>query len=404
MPFPIATADRILPLPRNGEKSFRWRRDKLHKASLHSLSLSLSARLNFVRIIHTASHCILLFCLCVDLYPHIEEEHIIEYGCLAKSMDIPADVASHSAATLTFERVPDAERRAFQATLYPIFEEDEKNKGLTIPQYNYRSILVAAKKSDGTVVGAFRAETGWNELHVVLLAVNPDCRVRGTGTALMQYAEHVARTQLGCHRMRVDVFDWQPRAFFEDMGFSVFGVQEDFPHGHTRYLLQKVWGAEPSAAPMHGYARAATDLTIDTWDDPEGEATLQKWYDSDTVARTAASPHPVHAATPSYFALKVSHSNGTFAAGVALMVVWNELHINLLAVAPSGQRRGVGTAILAKLNEVAREHHCDCIGLETSGWQGRPFYERNGFTCFSTQHGVPEGFERFRLVRRVPSE
>lgn len=305
------------------------------------------------------------------------------------------------AVELRYERLPEEERRAFHVSLYPIFEEDERNQGLTLPPYNYRCVTVAARTADGSIAGGLRAETAWNELHVRAVAANPECRVAGTGTALLQHAEQLCRGELNCNRLRVDCFDWQPRAFFEDMGYVVFGVQEDFPHGHTKYLMEKVWPAAEASSGVHGYGKAATCLSIGEWDAVECAEALRTWVDADTVTRTASSPHPVPAPDPTLFALRVTYADGTFAAGVVCLVIWNELHVNMFAVATAGQRRGVGSAVLARLNEVAREQHCEYIGLETSGWQGRPFYEKNGFTCFSTQDGVPTGHLRYRLYRRV---
>lgn len=315
-------------------------------------------------------------------------------------------MTERAAPELRYERVPEEERRAFHVSLYPIFEEDERRQGITIPPYNYRCITVAARTADGQIAGGLRAETAWNELHVTALAANPACRVPGTGVALMKHAEELCRRELQCNRIRLDCYDWQPRAYFEDMGYTVFGVQEDFPHGHTKYFLQKVWAAEASgegavAAAVHGYAKAATDVSVAEWEATECADALRDWMNADTVARTASTPHPVAPLAPSLFALRVTYADGSFAAGVVCLLQWNELHVNLFAVATSGQRRGVGSAILAKLDEVAREEHREYIGLETSEWQGRPFYEKNGFTCFSTQEGVPTGFMRYRLFRRV---
>ena len=48
-----------------------------------------------------------------------------------------------------------------------------------------------------------------------------------------------ARGKSGCAGMQVDTFGFQAQPFYERMGFTVFGVQPNFPPGHRCVYLRK---------------------------------------------------------------------------------------------------------------------------------------------------------------------
>jgi hypothetical protein len=45
----------------------------------------------------------------------------------------------------------------------------------------------------------------------------------------------------GCIGSFLDTFSFQARPFYEKQGYTVFGRIENFPKGHTRFLLSKRW-------------------------------------------------------------------------------------------------------------------------------------------------------------------
>jgi GNAT superfamily N-acetyltransferase len=55
--------------------------------------------------------------------------------------------------------------------------------------------------------------------------------------------------------------------------------------------------------------------------------------------------------------------------------------INALIVAHNAQGKGIGTALMQKAEELAREEHAHKIWLDTGkGWQAEPFYLKLGYT------------------------
>lgn len=76
---------------------------------------------------------------------------------------------------------------------------------------------------------------GW--LFVHNLWVHGDLRGRGIGRDLMAQAERRA-VALGCHSAWLDTFSFQAPAFYQKLGYEVFGVLE-YPPEHKRFFLKK---------------------------------------------------------------------------------------------------------------------------------------------------------------------
>ena len=103
---------------------------------------------------------------------------------------------------------------------------------------DFRPLTLAARDAGGALIGGLVGETGWRWLHVDLLWIADSHRGRGIGRALLAKAEEEARVR-GCRPVYLDTFDFQARPFYERLGYSVFGVQEDYPPGHRRFYLAK---------------------------------------------------------------------------------------------------------------------------------------------------------------------
>ena len=63
--------------------------------------------------------------------------------------------------------------------------------------------------------------------------------------------------------------------------------------------------------------------------------------------------------------------------GIGAIVVGNS-ELRACYVAPSAARRGVGTALVAKIEDIAREHRLDHLQLESS-ITAEPFYSALGY-------------------------
>ncbi|MGD0433343.1 MAG: GNAT family N-acetyltransferase [Acetobacteraceae bacterium] len=90
----------------------------------------------------------------------------------------------------------------------------------------------------GAVSGGLWGCTVYSWLVISMLFVPEAQRRRGIGSALVCAAEAEARTR-GCIGMQVDTFGFQAQPFYEGLGFTVFGVQPNFPPGHRCVFLRK---------------------------------------------------------------------------------------------------------------------------------------------------------------------
>jgi GNAT superfamily N-acetyltransferase len=90
----------------------------------------------------------------------------------------------------------------------------------------------------GAVIGGLCARTAYGWLIIQMLFVPAELRGRGVGSILVRAAEAYARDH-GCAGMQVDTFSFQAQPFYERLGFTVFGVQEDFPPGYHCIYLRK---------------------------------------------------------------------------------------------------------------------------------------------------------------------
>lgn len=124
----------------------------------------------------------------------------------------------------------DALRRAIAAPLLAF------NEALAGPS-GHHTLGLAVRDADGVVCGGLWGATGHGWLYTQMLAVPADCRRQGLGRELMLAAEAEARLR-GCANAWVDT-QFGALAFYERLGYTVFGELPDCPQGFTRSFLKK---------------------------------------------------------------------------------------------------------------------------------------------------------------------
>lgn len=102
----------------------------------------------------------------------------------------------------------------------------------------YVPLKVFARNEMGVLVGGLLGETFWNWLHVDDLWVHESYRQAGVGKQLMARAEAEA-IQRGCLHAYLDTLDFQAPDFYHKLGYTIWGVLDDFPPGHQRIFLKK---------------------------------------------------------------------------------------------------------------------------------------------------------------------
>lgn len=99
-------------------------------------------------------------------------------------------------------------------------------------------------------------------------------------------------------------------------------------------------------------------------------------------------------------AVLLKDDGGRTVGGLTGRAIYDWLFIELLHIPESFRGQGVGTKLMAKAEEFARQHGLAGIWLDTYDFQARGFYEKLGFAVFGTIDGHPRGGARYFLEKR----
>ena len=101
------------------------------------------------------------------------------------------------------------------------------------------------------------------------------------------------------------------------------------------------------------------------------------------------------------FVLKVEDENGGIIGGciaTAYEYHWSRVLLDDLWVDERFRHQGIGSMILREVERIAREKGCRVVTLGTASYMARPFYEKHGYTVFTTMK-TPNGYISYSLVK-----
>ena len=78
----------------------------------------------------------------------------------------------------------------------------------------------------------------WHWLTVDTMWVEPSRRGEGIGRALLAEVESQSRER-GCRWAKLNTWEFQAPAFYERLGYVVYGREIDYPPGHINHLMRK---------------------------------------------------------------------------------------------------------------------------------------------------------------------
>ena len=102
--------------------------------------------------------------------------------------------------------------------------------------------------------------------------------------------------------------------------------------------------------------------------------------------------------------LVVRDASGVVIAGLLGNTKWGWLYVDKLWVSEAERGRGLGSLLLARAEEIARERECIGAYLTTFEHQARPFYEQRGYQLFGTLEGYPAGTREYFVCKRFSAE
>ena len=107
------------------------------------------------------------------------------------------------------------------------------------PAHQEQSLVLLAQGESGEVVGGLIAATQLKWLKISVMAVAPEHRSRGVGSALLAEAECQAAGR-GCEMAYVDSMEHQAPRFYLARGFILAGELPDWDsHGHAKQFFTK---------------------------------------------------------------------------------------------------------------------------------------------------------------------
>jgi GNAT superfamily N-acetyltransferase len=99
--------------------------------------------------------------------------------------------------------------------------------------------------------------------------------------------------------------------------------------------------------------------------------------------------------------LVVRDGHGTVIGGLLGNTKWGWLYVEKLWVSEVVRGHGLGSRLLARAEEIARERECVGAYLTTFEHQARPFYEQRGYQLFGTLEGYPAGTREYYVCKRL---
>jgi GNAT superfamily N-acetyltransferase len=101
-----------------------------------------------------------------------------------------------------------------------------------------RDLAVFLRDAQGQLVGGLHGWTWAGMAYIAIFWITEALRGQGYGKQILLTAEQEARTR-GCDRIWLNSFSFQAPEFYQQCGYTVFSVLEDFPRQHQWYFLQK---------------------------------------------------------------------------------------------------------------------------------------------------------------------
>ena len=108
-----------------------------------------------------------------------------------------------------------------------------------LPRAEIHRLNFSVKNDPGELLAGVQAYwVNWGILHVELIYVFEPYRHQGIASNLLRHVEQIAK-QNKCHLAHLDTFDFQAKDFYLKHDYSVFGILENAPKGHSRYYMKK---------------------------------------------------------------------------------------------------------------------------------------------------------------------
>ena len=101
------------------------------------------------------------------------------------------------------------------------------------------------------------------------------------------------------------------------------------------------------------------------------------------------------------FAFFVRSETNKLVGGLLGNTHFNHFFVSAIFVDQRFRSLGIGRELMRRAEELALEHKCDAIYLDTFDYQAPGFYKKLGFEVFGKLDDYPRGHQRFYLMKRI---
>lgn len=95
--------------------------------------------------------------------------------------------------------------------------------------------------------------------------------------------------------------------------------------------------------------------------------------------------------------------SGEILGGLHARVLYRWLFVELLVVPEQTRGQGMGSTLMQRAEDLARERGCVGVWLDTFEFQAPDFYRQHGYTEFGHIDDYPPGHKRFFFQKRLTS-
>jgi GNAT superfamily N-acetyltransferase len=102
--------------------------------------------------------------------------------------------------------------------------------------------------------------------------------------------------------------------------------------------------------------------------------------------------------------LLVRDKAGNVVGGLFGATYWDWLHVETLWIDERLRGQGYGSRLMVAAEAEALKRDCKNSFLDTTGFQARPFYERQGYKIFGVLEHSPDEHKRFFMQKKLLSD
>lgn len=102
----------------------------------------------------------------------------------------------------------------------------------------YKELTLTIRDANGELIAGLHGMSNWQWLFVKSVFVSEGYRYKGLGTKLLKAAEQEARRR-SCAGVWLDTFSFQSPDFYKKLGYTEFGVIDNYPYNHRRSFFSK---------------------------------------------------------------------------------------------------------------------------------------------------------------------